>query len=76
MNYKYEAEKILQEHTEAVMRCTSDMSFDCEDEMFDLVMRECAFILTQKLIEGEYTPLQYNEVRNALAALLNKIFKQ
>jgi hypothetical protein len=35
----------------------------------------CAFILTSYLIEGKYTPMQYNAVRNELGKAIWNIFK-
>lgn len=73
MDYKFEAEKILCEHTSAVMsaaRC----GFEDNQSMLEFTTEECGFILTQHLLEGKYTPLQYNAIRNELASLLWSIF--
>lgn len=69
----HEAEKILCEHSEGVMSCTT-MEFESNEAMLEFTTQECAFILTNKLLEGKYNPMQFNAVRNALAELLWKIF--
>lgn len=68
-----EARSIIQRHTEAVMHC-AHCEFDNERELFEFMMGECAFILTQDFLEGKYTPMEYNAIRNELAKLLNGIF--
>lgn len=69
----HEAEKILREHSEGVMSCCT-MEFDSNEEMLEATISECAFILTNKLVEGKFTPMQYNAVRNELGKLLWKVF--
>jgi hypothetical protein len=74
MDYKYEAQKILCEHTSAVMSSTH-IEFETNEAMLEFTIQECGFILTNYLIEGKYTPMQYNAVRNELAPMLWKIFE-
>lgn len=69
----HEAEKILREHSEGVMSCCT-MEFESTEEMLERTIKECAFILTNKLLEGKFTPLQFNAVRNELSRLLWDIF--
>ena len=69
----HEAFKILHEHTAAYISGVH-AEFDSNGDMFEAVNSECAFILTQYFVEGKYTPMQYNAVRNELASLLWKLF--
>jgi hypothetical protein len=75
MDYKSEAKEILYEHCEAVMTCAT-MEFETNRGMYEFTTKECAFILTERLIEGKYTPMQYNAIRNELSALLWGIFEK
>jgi hypothetical protein len=74
MDYKHEAKKILYEHTSAVMHCAT-MEFESNEAMLDCMIEECGFILTEALLEGKYTPMQYNAIRNELASILWGIFE-
>lgn len=74
MDYKHQAELILCEHNNGVMSCTSDLTFDNIQDMWEFTLEECAFILTNKLLEGKYSPMQFNAIRNELAKLINNIF--
>ena len=73
MDYKHEAESILYEHTSAIMS-SAHIEFDTNEDMFNFTNEECGFILTKRLLEGKYTPMQYNAVRNELAEMLWSIF--
>lgn len=73
MDYNWEATKILNEHCAGVMSCAT-MEFETNEAMLEFTTEECAFILTEYLLEGKYTPMQYNEIRNELSALLWGIF--
>lgn len=70
---KYEAFTILHEHTVAYMNSVH-AEFDTNEDMYERVTSECAFILTTRFTEGEYHPMQYNAVRNELASLLWELF--
>ena len=74
MDYTYEAHKILYEHCEAVMTCVK-LDFKTNEAMYEYTTKECAFILTENLLKGQYTPLQYNAIRNELSALLWNLFE-
>lgn len=65
----HEAEKILIEHTHGVLE-SAKTEFSSNAELLDHVTGECAFLLTSKLLEKKYTPMQYVAVRNALGELL------
>jgi hypothetical protein len=71
---KYQAELIIQEHVHAVMCSTSDYDPKGEEELKDFMLSECAHIVTDKLLKGAYTPLEYNAVRNATTALIYGLF--
>jgi hypothetical protein len=43
--------------------------------MMEDVYENCAFILTNYLIEGKYTPMQFNAIRNELGKMIWNIFK-
>ena len=73
MDYQHEARKILYEHTAAVMSCCITQ-FDSNQDMLEDITKECAFILTEHLLDGDYTPMQYNAIRNELAQLLWNVF--
>ena len=73
MDYDFEARTILYEHTNAVMSCGTT-EFDSNLDMLDFTAHECAYILTERMLEGKYTPMQYNAIRNKLAQLLWDIF--
>ena len=68
------AKYILQEHCASVMQCVYQ-EFSSNEEMYECMVSECAFILVTDFIEGKYTPMQYNAVRNELAKLLWGIFE-
>ena len=74
MDYRYEAEKILCEHTSAVMS-SAHIEFESNQAMLEFTIQECGFILTQHLLDGKYTPMQYNAIRNELAPMLWKLFE-
>lgn len=74
MDYAYEASKILYENTNAYMQGVH-AEYQSNRDMMEDMYENCAFILTNYLIEGKYTPMQYNAVRNELGALIWKIFK-
>lgn len=73
MDYNHEAKKILYEHSEGVMSCCTT-EFETNEEMLDFMIQECAFILTEKFLEGKYTPMQFNAIRNELSTILNQKF--
>jgi hypothetical protein len=74
MDYAYEARKILYESTNAYMRGVH-AEYESNGDMMDDMYENCAFILTNYLIEGKYTPMQFNAVRNELGKMIWNIFK-
>ena len=71
---KAQALDILCEHNTAILSGIH-CEFNSNQDMLDVTTEECAFILTNRLVEGKYTPMQFNSVRNELAELLWKIFE-
>ena len=69
----WEARKIISEHTEGVMSA-AHYEPESEDELWQFMLQECAFILTEDFLKGKYTPMEYNAIRNEVAKLLNGIF--
>lgn len=64
-----EAKDVMYEHTSAYIK-----SVEChpksEMELYEDMVDQCGYILTTRLLEGKYTLLEYNKIRNALAELL------
>ena len=75
MNYNLEARNIICKHTEALI---FGINFECDDNqaLYNQMVEEYAFILTEKLLDGTYTPMQYNAVRNELAKMLWNVFEK
>ena len=74
MDYKHEARRILHEHVYAYMSGIH-VEYETNRAMMEDMYNECAFILTEALVEGKYTPMQYNAIRNELGELLWSIFE-
>lgn len=70
----YEALSIIAEHTQGFMMST-DYVPETNMNLMDAMMHECAFILTDKWLDGDYTPMEYNAVRNELAHIFWRQFK-
>lgn len=75
MDYAYEASKILYENTNAYMQGVH-AEYESNRDMMEDMYENCAFILTNYLIEGKYTPMQYNAVRNELGKMIWSIFER
>lgn len=69
----WEARKIIARHTEGVMSCGSP-EFESNMELWEFMLSECAFILTEDFLQGKFTPMEYNAIRNEIANILNAIF--
>lgn len=74
MDYTYEASKIICEHTNAYLQAVH-AEYDSNRNMMEDMYENCAFILTNYLIEGKYTPMQFNAIRNELGKMIWNIFK-
>ena len=75
MNYNLEARNIICKHTEAIILGAS-VEYNSNQDLYDFTVEQCAFILTEKLLDGTYTPMQYNAVRNELAKMLWNVFEK
>ena len=73
IDVKYEAKNIIAEHTEAVM-CTGKYVPESHEEFYGFMIEECAFLLTEKFLDGQYNPMEYNAIRNEIAQALGDIF--
>ena len=73
MNCSLDACNIIYKRTEAFIY---GINFECDNNqtLYDRMVEECAFILTEKLLDDTYTPMQYNAVRNELAKMLWNVF--
>ena len=68
------AREIIMRHMEGYMYgCHAE--YDTNRAMMDDMYHECAFILTDDLMEGKLTPLQAAAVRNELASMIWGIFE-
>ena len=74
MDCKLEARNIIAEHTEALMKSTC-LERETNMDLYDVMIEGCSYILTEALLEGKYTPMQYNAIRNELADMIWNIFK-
>ncbi len=71
---EHSAKKIIMEHMEGYLQgCYAE--YDNNQAMMDDVYHECAFILTNRLLEGKLTPLQVAAVRNVLGSMIWDTFK-
>lgn len=75
MNYSLEARNIICNRTEAFI-FGHNLECDNNQALYDIMVEECAFILTEKLLDGTYTPMQYNAIRNELAKMLWNVFEK
>lgn len=71
---EHQAKEIIMEHMNAYL-------YGCHAEyannkaMMDDMYHECAFILTNHMLEGKLTPLQVAAVRNELGEMIWKVFE-
>lgn len=74
-NIKHLARRIVHEHTEAMMK-SIELTTDNYDDLYENMVEGCAFILSEKLLDGKITPMEYNDIRNELCNTLWSIFEQ
>ena len=74
MDYVFEANKIICEYTSGYLQGVV-AHYNTNRDMMDDMYENCAFILTGYLIEGKYTPMQYNAIRNELGKMIWGIFE-
>ena len=72
-NAHFEARAIIQHHTCSVMNCGNYNPMN-EDELYDFMLEECAYILTENFLDGRFTPMEYNAIRNELAQIIFELF--
>jgi hypothetical protein len=70
-----EAIRIISKHTAGVMSC-ADYKPENNDELMEFMIDECAYILTKDFLDGKYTPMQYNDIRNEISKTLWKLFAE
>ena len=78
-NPEMEAKSILEDHTSAFLNVAchdEDIVAMTIDELFEETYDECAYILTQRFLDGEYNIKEYYLVRNALAKLLDQLIQR
>lgn len=69
------ARSIVRKHTTFVMtHCESHP--ESTQELYRDMLEGCASILTEKFLNGELTPMEYNDTSNELYNLLWKVFKK
>jgi len=68
-----EARRIIAKHTYSTM---SSCCYKPESEMelWDFMTDGTSLILTEEFLEGNYTPKEYNDIRNEIGEILYKIF--
>ena len=74
ININAEARSIIHQVTTSMMKSV-DFNPDNHDDLYDCMVEECAFILSERFLDGVYTPLQYNRLRNTIAKMLWNIFE-
>lgn len=73
IDFSWEASKIIMDHTAAFMSGTA-YNPEGKEELYDTMIDECSYLLTTKLLSHEYTPMEYNAIRNELAKQLADVF--
>ena len=71
---KFEARNVISKHTEAYMQSVNYKP-ESHQELYDTMTEQCAFILTEAFLNGEYTPMEYNALRNEVSDMLWDIFE-
>ena len=69
-----EAMRVISDHTNGYMHST-DYVLKSATGMYEVMTSECSYIITDRLVNKEYTYSEYNAVRNELAHILWDIFK-
>ena len=74
-NYDSMARNIIYEHTKAMIS-SETAEYKTNQALYEDMVEQCAFILSEKLIKGEITPMEYSVVRNKLCDMLWGIFEK
>lgn len=68
------AKEIIRRHTNAYLQgCHAE--YPDNRALMEDMYEECAFILSEDMLEGKLNPLQYAAVRNELGKMIWKIFE-
>ena len=70
---KSEARGILEEHIAGYL-AGEIAEYENANDLFEDTVAECSWILVNKWQKEKWTPMYYNEVRNELTILLDKLF--
>lgn len=73
-NYTHLIRRIICEHTEAMIQ-SEHAEPETHQALYELMVEGCAFILTEMLLDGKLTPMEYNATRNELAKTLWSLFE-
>lgn len=71
----FHARYFIAQATDDMMRSTS-YEPDNNEELYEFMTEMCSNILTKDFIDGKYTPMEYNAIRNELGKLLWKLFEK
>lgn len=71
---KHKAKEIIVCHTECYLQGIH-AEYDNNRAMMEDMYGECASVLTDELLEGKLTPMQFAAVRNELGTMIWNIFK-
>ena len=74
VDIKHEVRDILIKLTDDMMRSVS-YEADNNEELYEYMTEGCAAVLVERFMDGEYSPMTYNTLRNELANVLWNIFK-
>jgi hypothetical protein len=73
IDIKLAAQNIISDHTAAFMSGTTYVPTKPE-ELYDTMLNSCAHLLTEDFLNGVYTPMEYNDIRNELGSILWNAF--
>ena len=73
INIKVEATNIIVQHTDELIKCGTYNPNDSH-ELYDFMVDHCSRILVGKLLSKEFTPMQFNAIRDEVAHQLFDCF--
>lgn len=71
---KLKAVEIVSNHIAGFMQGCNNYIPNDDDELYETMVEECSYILTKKLLDKEFLPVEYNFIRNELATILRAPF--
>jgi hypothetical protein len=74
INPVFKAHNIIVRATDDMMRSVSPEPANNE-ELYEYMTEMCSAVLTEDFLDGTYTPMEYNAIRNELAKVLWNIFE-